>query len=214
MKEWLIGAIAISGAAYLYLAIAKKSIGWKYILKPGTMALIILLAALGLDSSGDYGKWIIVGLVFSVFGDIFLMLQKDYFKQGLASFFIAHLLYIAAFMLALPSTGSGQIMYGTILVVIGAGYLAFLFGPVKKEGGMGLFAAVTFYVAVISFMVYEAIVTGEGILIVAALLFYVSDAVLAYDKFARSFRAAEYIVMITYFGAQLLFALSLHQVFG
>ena len=61
-----------------------------FIFKPLTTALIILLALLApLPANADY-KWLILaGLLFSLAGDIFLMLPRDRFIAGLISFLIA-----------------------------------------------------------------------------------------------------------------------------
>src|SRR5699024_12862198 len=79
---------------------------------------------------------------------------------------------------------------------------------VKEAGGVQLAIAVASYILVISIMMWSASLAGSSILIVASLLFVISDAILAYDKFRNPFSAAEHMVMITYFTAQLLFAIS------
>jgi uncharacterized membrane protein YhhN len=44
---------------------------------------------------------------------------------------------------------------------------------------------------------------------IGAILFLVSDSVLAINRFAKPFRAAEALLLTTYFAAQTLIALSL-----
>jgi len=69
-----------------------------YIFKPLTTSLIIALAALAKPSINKrYKILIIIGLIFSLGGDILLMLPFDLFVPGLISFLIAHLVYIYAF---------------------------------------------------------------------------------------------------------------------
>ena len=69
-----------------------------YIFKPLTMAFILLIAILGQATLSFYKYMIITGLVFSLAGDVFLMLPSDRFVAGLVAFLIAHLFYIAAFV--------------------------------------------------------------------------------------------------------------------
>jgi uncharacterized membrane protein YhhN len=69
-----------------------------YIFKPLTMVFILLIATLGQATLPFYKYMIITGLVFSLAGDVFLMLPADRFVAGLIAFLIAHLFYIAAFM--------------------------------------------------------------------------------------------------------------------
>jgi uncharacterized membrane protein YhhN len=69
-----------------------------YLFKPLTMAFILLIALQA--SWPDFSRYkvaIIVGLLFSLAGDILLMLPSDRFIPGLVSFLAAHLFYIAAF---------------------------------------------------------------------------------------------------------------------
>jgi uncharacterized membrane protein YhhN len=72
-----------------------------YVFKPATTFLILVMTVL---QNPHYGtsesyQWLIgSGLVLSLAGDVFLMLPQDCFIQGLGSFLVAHLLYIAAFI--------------------------------------------------------------------------------------------------------------------
>jgi uncharacterized membrane protein YhhN len=69
-----------------------------YVFKPLTTTLIIILALMATEPvSPFYQAMIVIGLVFSLGGDIFLMLPSDRFIGGLVSFLIAHLFYIVAF---------------------------------------------------------------------------------------------------------------------
>ena len=69
-----------------------------YIFKPLTMVFILLIAISGQATLPLYRYMIIAGLVFSMAGDIFLMLPSDRFVAGLVAFLIAHLFYIVAFI--------------------------------------------------------------------------------------------------------------------
>ena len=62
------------------------------------MVFIILIAVqASFNNLSRYAGFILAGLVFSLAGDVFLMLPSDQFMAGLVSFLIAHLFYIAAF---------------------------------------------------------------------------------------------------------------------
>lgn len=93
-----------------------------YIFKPLTMIFILLIAILGQAELPFYKCMIIAGLVFSLAGDVFLMLPADRFVAGLVAFLIAHLFYIAAFM---PETGTliwrpliPLVTYGIVIYII------------------------------------------------------------------------------------------------
>ncbi|HEX2202227.1 MAG TPA: lysoplasmalogenase family protein, partial [Longimicrobium sp.] len=94
--------LALAAAAAALGAIAAEARGRRrafYLLKPLATALVLALAlvtAPGADPA--YRALIAAGLLFSLFGDVFLMLPEDRFVAGLASFLVAHLLYTAAFV--------------------------------------------------------------------------------------------------------------------
>lgn len=202
-----IGAL-ISGLAYLWLALYKDYQLWKFLLKPGTMVFMILLAAVGLgEEPGIYGWLILIGLLFSIVGDIFLMLPSDKFIQGLSSFFLAHVFYVVAFFLQMKE-GPGLDWFTLFLILLAAVYYRFLQPGVKEDGGGMLQVAVLSYVLVISLMVWTSWFTGSSLVLAGALLFYLSDAILAWNRFVHPFPRGDFGVMTTYFSAQYLLALS------
>jgi uncharacterized membrane protein YhhN len=74
-----------------------------YIFKPLTMVFIITIAVLAKEPpSRRYKYLIIAGLIFSLIGDIFLMLPVDLFIAGLLSFLVAQLIYTYAFRTGRP----------------------------------------------------------------------------------------------------------------
>jgi|SRR5690625_3890411 len=94
---WFIGAIVMFIIAYLLFAIRKENKHVKYILKPGTMIMIILLAITGSGLDSVFSIYVVMALLFSLAGDIFLMWDDRWFIHGLASFLGAHIIYIAGF---------------------------------------------------------------------------------------------------------------------
>jgi len=125
-------------------------------------------------------------------------------------FFIAHVFYIIAFWnsFILHIMSKTSLLVALSLILFSIWFFLFLLRYVKEAGGVQLAIAVASYILVISIMMWSASLAGSSILIVASLLFVISDAILAYDKFRNPFSIAEHMVMITYFTAQLLFAIS------
>ena len=180
-----------------------------YLCKPMTTGLILLAAALGPAPAGSVVRAaILVGLAFSLAGDVFLMLPGDRFLPGLASFLAAHLCYITAFSsgtrLGLsPWTTLPLVLYGALLLPILWPHL----GPMKVP--------VLLYMAVILAMAWRALcrwdqMGGTGALLAAAgaLLFVASDSALALDRFRKPYPSAQLLIMSTYVAAQMLIALS------
>src|SRR5207248_1371173 len=74
----------------------------EYVCKPAVMVALIG-AALTIDPVNDAMRaWFVVALVFSLAGDVFLMLPEDrselFFVAGLGSFLIAHIAYVGGFI--------------------------------------------------------------------------------------------------------------------
>ncbi|HWS53492.1 MAG TPA: lysoplasmalogenase [Pyrinomonadaceae bacterium] len=180
-----------------------------YVYKPLTTLLIILVALQSkFQTPGIYKTLIVAGLLFSLAGDVFLMLPRDRFVEGLGSFLAAHVFYVAAF-----AWGGGlawSAWAGAALAAYGALMLGLLWPRLGKLKG-----AVSAYVAVILLMAWAASSrylgggpAGSGPAAGGALLFVASDTLLAWNRFKGGFRAAQALVLGTYFAAQWLIALS------
>ncbi|MBM7619756.1 putative membrane protein YhhN [Bacillus tianshenii] len=198
-------------SAFLYFfGIKTKNQKLLYLHKPLTMLFIISLAVNGAATSWTaFAMWMIIGLIFSLIGDVFLMLQSDRFLYGLVSFLLAHAFYMVAF-LQFPSLGEGNYLLLAMLAVIALLFLHRLHKGVLAQGGKRLFFAVTFYILLISSMVWFSFLTFNPWMITAAILFYFSDAALAWDRFVKPLLFRSYIVMSTYFAAQYLFACTVY----
>lgn len=199
-----------SAAAYM-AAIYLKKAKWIYVLKPGTMLLIIGVALIDLQGAGKYGILIVIGLLFSLAGDLFLMLPTDRFLEGLISFFIAHVIYAAAFMAEWSQKLDDlNVLIWLMLALLALLFFRLLLNGVKEKGGRAMVVAVSLYITVISVMTGMSFLSSQGFVIAAALFFYLSDGTLAWDRFKSSLKYRDYMVMSTYFLAQFLFAVSVY----
>ncbi len=208
-------ALAVSAALVAVLAIRAhyldESRRWQvYAFKPLATLLILALALVLTPARSDYQWAIAAGLLFSTAGDVFLMLPRDRFVAGLASFLVAHLCYVGAFAIGVPFAAAPLLW----LPFFAAGGLVLaLVWPGLKPA---LRAPVAVYVIVIAAMAGQAAgrwhMTGSVVALAAAVgagFFVVSDAVLAIDRFRWKFRAARAVTLATYWAAQLLIALSI-----
>lgn len=180
-----------------------------YFFKPLTMFFIILIASQTKNPVSAFYKYtILCGLIFSLAGDIFLMLPSDRFISGLLSFLLAHLFYIAAF--TFEGARSPGVLTAVPLLIYGALMLRIL---LPHLGSMK--APVMIYMLVILLMAWQAVnrwmmtaEQGSALTLAGAFLFVVSDSLLARNRFKRRFRGAQIYIMSTYFMAQWLIALS------
>ncbi len=170
------------------------------------MIFIIILALLTkAPQAKTYYTLISIGLVFCAIGDYTL----QWFIVGLSFFLIGHLFYIAAFLSTKEQQSpksllAGLVLYGAVMAIIIAGGL-------WQDGDVIMAIAVTGYISVILTMGWTAWRTKSNYAMIGAILFIISDSVLAVNKFTVAIPAASEIIMITYYGAQILLALSISQ---
>ena len=207
--------VAILFAILDWIAVARKWNKVEYILRPGVM--VIILAWLILIGGTRPGiVWFCIGIFFSLAGDIFLMLPKEQFLAGLVSFLAAHLSYILGLNSNVPPVNLATLV---ILIFIFILFLA-LYQPLstsmRNKGKHRLVLPVTIYLIVISIMLFSALVTLvrvewqelPAILIAfGALLFVVSDTILAWNKFIQPLPRGKLLTRISYHSGQLLLIL-------
>ena len=179
-----------------------------YAAKPLALAGIIVLVLIAKYPYPRYRAWILAGLGSSLLGDVFLMLRRKRFLEGLASFLAAHVFYIIAFLSAMAY----HLHFGTLLpFFLYALFMMRILAPYLKKLRLPVFL----YIVVITMMAalaaerYIGVGGGKALsAFVGALLFVVSDSVLAAHHFVKKFPAAQAIILSSYFAAQLLIALS------
>jgi uncharacterized membrane protein YhhN len=166
----------------------------EYIAKPATMvallAFLLALTAGGPQSRLQVLMWSLA-IVFSLAGDVFLMLPRDLFIPGLASFLAAHV-----FVTAIPLARS-------------------VLGGIAAAGER---AAVAAYMVVITVMVLAAwtlpwqagVPLWAGVAgAVGATLFFASDAMIGRRRFVADFAGSDLAIIVTYHLGQIGLALSL-----
>lgn len=206
-------ALSVGAAVSAALAIAGRDReGWQllqFIFKPVTTILILVLAVLATDGS-TYAGLIIVGLISSLLGDVALMLPPAYFLAGVGSFAITQALYLAAFI---GPTGWALVNPTTVPVALVAVLLTrWLWPGIRKS----LRIPVGIYIVLISTMLVQvlgaAIAEASPRLVTAAAgagLFFVSDALLAVDRFRAPFRGAGFLRSSVYWIGQWLISISI-----
>ncbi|XP_050192808.1 lysoplasmalogenase-like protein TMEM86A isoform X1 [Myiozetetes cayanensis] len=153
---------------------------------------------------------ILAGLIFSAVGDAFLIWQEQgYFIHGLLMFAITHILYSSAFGMKPLDLKAGLLM-GLVSGSCYAFLYSYLSGPFTY--------LVAVYIALIGFMGWRA-VAGMQLCndlwtwtklsaCIGAMLFMVSDLTIALNKFCFPVPYSRFIIMATYYAAQMLIALS------
>lgn len=206
--SFLLLALALVAAAADWLAVHLERRPLEYVAKPLTMVLLIG-AALALEVDDPAVRaWFVVALVFCLAGDVFLMIPKDLFVFGLAAFLVGHLAYIVGMHVEgveSPRFFVGIVIVMVVLAVIGTMVLR----GVRAGPDPNLAGPVVAYMFVISAMVASAIGVGSVAAVIGASLFYVSDALIAWNRFIKETPHARVSIMVTYHLAQFGLVLSL-----
>ena len=192
--------------AELYTATQYET--WHYFAKPALLlSLIIFYAVKSNNIPPKIRSLTYSALIFSLFGDILLMFvnrSAHFFTAGLASFLLAHIMYILVFLKSKNSTKKPWLFTG-ILLVYGAG----LFWLLKDNLGEMLLP-VFFYMVVILTMATAAVLRVDRVpkisfifVLFGAILFLISDSLLAINKVYTPLAYSNISIMFTYAFAQL-----------
>jgi len=176
-----------------WISVGKNWRKLEYFAKPAVM--LALLAWIGI-SNGFQGPylWFALGVFFSLGGDVFLMLPREQFILGLISFLLGHVCYLIGF----NSTGLFfNFPLAVVILVVAAAasqiYLKIAAG-LRASHQDALRIPVLIYTIVISLMLISALATlirpewrfsAAAIASSGALLFFISDALLAWNKFVK-----------------------------
>lgn len=168
--------------------------------------IFVILLPSSLDSS--FKNWLTYGLLFCMFGDATL----HWFIIGLVFFLLGHICYVIAFLkikIIAPSKIAMLLLlfYGVIMA-------AWIVGNILRSGNALLTASIIFYIAVILTMVWAALQTKRPTIIMGAILFLISDSILALNMFVTSIDHPTLLIMSTYYIAQFLFTISVTKHFA
>ena len=184
-----------------------------YICKPLATVLVLWLA-LGASSpvSPRYKRLVCISLVFSLAGDVFLMLPRDLFLPGLGAFLLAHLCYMVAFFPGSDArTRSTSI---ALFAVFGVANLAGLLPRLESAMRVPVIAYVIALLLMAGFALARArslraregatyaIAASARMAAIGAAFFVASDTLLAWNRFGGGIPLASLWVLATYFIAQ------------
>lgn len=206
---WFILFLLVFGVELV--AIGTHQDDWRYVTKPLLMITLAIWFFTSVKGKAPrFSRFIGAALLFSWLGDVFLLFESRnalFFLLGLSSFLVAHLAYILAFTsiagrerisnnrwLLLP-----VMAYYVVMMRILSPHLSEMAWPVRIYGG------VISVMLLQSLQLFRLKEKGTAILFVCgALLFVLSDSLLAINKFYAPFSWAGLAVMFTYGLAQVL----------
>jgi uncharacterized membrane protein YhhN len=147
---------------------------------------------------------ILVGLIFSTIGDVFLIKDKQFFVQGLLAFLVGHICFVVAFY-----TNPNWLSLIFYLV-----YVAFFLSILWRDLGSLKIPVIVYSLALaamswFAFSRYFEFYDNKTLFaFLGSISFVASDSLLAYNKFKLPIPLSSVWILSTYFLAQWLIALS------
>ena len=207
---WALLTLAVAFAVTDWIGVARSDSRLRWIGKPGAL-LLLIGAALSLSPFSTSQREIFVAALLLAFvGDVFLLLEGErWFLAGLAAFLGAHLAYIDGFLVGGLHPERPLVYAGVAVAAVSLLAGGRIVSAVVRRRRHGLALAVILYTAAITAMVGLAAASGNPLALGGALLFYLSDALIAWNRFVRPLGWAKLPIIVTYHLAQAALVLSL-----
>lgn len=200
-------AATVVAAATDWFAVATSRRQLEYAAKPAVMLALIGLALVLRPVSSSERIFFVVALGLGLLSDVFLMLPQDLFLAGLAAAFVEHLAYISGFR-----TRELHVAWAAVAAAIALVSTAAIFPSIYRSLRIKrprLVGPVIAYLAVFVVMVASAGGTGSIVAPVGALLFFYSDAILAWNRFVKPLPNGRLLNIVPYHVGEGLLVLSL-----
>lgn len=175
--------------------------------------LFVLVAFLQPSSVPFYEKFILIGLIFCLAGDVCLALPGDkIFRSGLIAFLVGHIFYVVGFAYLVPLYH--WLIPGAILFWVFSLLVFLWLRPHLKA----MLIPVVVYILVITVMISGAWAVfdksaspfpGRTFVFAGAFLFYVSDVFVARNQFVRQQFLNRLVGLPLYYFGQFLLAFSI-----
>ncbi len=215
--------IVLAGSMVLFLPFCiwaeYKWVPRKYLYTKLTSSLFFVLTGLAsyimFGAGNTYGLFIVVALLLGMIGDGFLVYDQNpkFFIPGLVSFLLGQFVYGCTFL-----NTNGLLWHDLFVYFAIIGISLFFYSKSDIEFGKMKRPVLLYYVIII-FMytmaissVYKGVMSPLAAIMVAcgATLFIMSDIMLALNLFGKKkIKSLKAWVLVTYYFAQILFALSI-----
>ena len=187
---------------------------WSYFTKPALLGSLIVFF---INESKHLQKRtrnvMLLALVFSLIGDLLLMFvdqSPHFFTAGLAAFLLAHISYIVLFFKVKKGTYRNRGI-GVFLIIIL--YFNIILSLIHENLGELHIPVLIYMAAIMSMFIVVASRKGHvpklsyTLVLVGAILFIISDSILALNKFYRPILFPQVSIMLSYGLAQFLITL-------
>jgi len=199
--------LALIFASLESFALWKKWDKLEYVVKPAVMICLFIWLYLSTGLQG-LTLWFGVGILFSLLGDVLLMISLDrMFIFGLVAFLLAHIAYLIGFQNELMGVTSWSVLLIVILSISAVRVIRRIVSAIRTKGQTRLVNPVIVYSIVITMMLYAAMTTisnpewkarASFFVSAGAFLFYISDLILAWNKFVSPIKNGRILNIAAY----------------
>jgi uncharacterized membrane protein YhhN len=204
---WAVLVVALVIAVLDWVSVG-ASVRWlEYATKPGFMLALVVLAIVVHPVNEVERAAFIIALALGLVSDVFLMLPRELFVAGLVAALVEHLAYISGFR-----TRELHLAYLLISAALALVSVAVIFPKIRtalRRDHPNLVAPVIAYLVVFVVMVASAGGTGSLVALAGALLFFYSDAILAWNRFVKPLPFGRVVNIVPYHVGQALLVVSL-----
>jgi uncharacterized membrane protein YhhN len=190
MYLWLV--LTLVFALLEVIAVSSNLQKLEYLARPAVMVCLLLWLYSSTSLQGN-AFWFGLGLLFSLVGDVLLIISSDrMFLFGLIAFLLAHIFYITGFREEIITVTAWSLILAAFIAINVGRLLRRIVGAMRMKGENRLVTPVLLYGTVISLMLYAAMSTiynpiwktsAAFFVSAGAFLFCASDAILAWNKF-------------------------------
>ncbi len=185
------------GCISIFASVCGISVLYSFVKPATTILIIVMLVCFSKKPLSKPSILTFVSLVFCLMGDT-LLLKESFFIYGLAAFLVAHLVFAYLFFTLVDDRYFLSTL--TLLTLISISYYIFLLPNLGN-----LYLPVAIYMVCIVIMSWQGIRAGmnrtnnaNNLLVIAPILFMISDAILAFNKFYLPFEWSALPILGTY----------------
>jgi len=212
MKYSLISIVYFT-VGLICIILLDQSVFWPgFVAKALIIPVLMILFFVNINPfTGRLHIFMIAGLLFSWAGDVVLELSKNndnLFIVGLVCFLLAHIMYLIVFFL---TPGKNSILNNRFYLLIPVLIYGVILVSCLYADLAGMRLPVILYTIVILSMLAGALNRIEKVkkvsfylVLAGAILFVISDSVIAFNKFVHQFDSSGIVIMSTYVIAQYL----------
>lgn len=185
-------------------AVVVQNKNLEIIFKPLLMTILVIVYLLSVKK---VNFWLVSALFFSFWGDVFLLDKTNYFVFGLASFLIAHIMYVKMTSQFLKKQLFTKVIRAAIIFITLFAGVLFL---IKDNLGEMLVPVIVYGIAISAFgtcalLNYQQDKTIANLwLLLGAILFIASDSLIALNNFYQPTHLFNVLIIVLYVVSQYL----------